>query len=178
MPSASQLGLGFEQPLDRVLEALGLKLDFNYREEEDYIGPDEVVEEINRELAKIHKDLLLGIPGVSLVDNEDLNSNDRNLIDLGYTVVTYNGELRHVGPFLLNFAFDPSEMGDEEEDARLVIEVTSRYFPTLIDIESAHGGLKSLKPWQVKLQSKIQEKISEKYPIFKEASWLVTEHWY
>lgn len=57
-----------------------------------------------------------------------------------YLVESPYGE-RTAVPFGMNFLYDPDEAGDYPEDVSLGVSLSSRYFPTLLDMESTHGGL-------------------------------------
>ena len=48
---------------------------------------------------------------------------------------------RRTRAFTLSFEYDPTEIGDEPKDCSLGINLSSRYYPVVLDISSPNGGL-------------------------------------
>ena len=48
---------------------------------------------------------------------------------------------RRTSIFGLSFNYDTDEIGDEPDDCSLGINLSARYFPTVLDISDPHGGL-------------------------------------
>ncbi len=57
-----------------------------------------------------------------------------------YTVDSPYG-VRQSSPMRLFFHYDPAEMGDEPKDLTLGFNLTSRYYPCILDMEDPHGAI-------------------------------------
>jgi len=87
---------------------------------------------------------------------------------------------RQTGGFSLCLQYDEDEIGDEPQDVTLGINLSSRYFPTVLDIESAHGVMRSVIEFET-LQPRIEicrEEIVKRLPAFAEAKVFIREIFY
>lgn len=82
--------------------------------------------------------------------------------------------------FSICLTYDPDEIGDDPQDATIGIDLSSRYRPTVLDIESAHGVMRSVIEFE-DLQPRIaicREEIVKRLPAFAEAKVFIREIFY
>ena len=87
---------------------------------------------------------------------------------------------RQTPGFSICLTYDPDEIGDEPQDATIGIDLSSRYRPIVLDIESAHGAMRSVIEFE-ELQPRIQvcrEEIVKRLPAFAEAKVFIREVFY
>jgi len=87
---------------------------------------------------------------------------------------------RQTGGFSICLTYDPDEIGDEPQDATIGIDLSSRYSPTVLDIENAHGGMRSVIEFE-EIQPRIEvcrEEIVKRLPAFAEAKIFIREIFY
>lgn len=87
---------------------------------------------------------------------------------------------RETGCFSLCLVYDEDEIGDEPEDATIGVNLSSRYFPTLLDIESPHGALGSVIDFDALVPqiAICREEIVKRLPVFGEAKVFFREIFY
>lgn len=173
MAHGIELILGFcysDSPelLKKAVEELKLDLDTS-RESHEYLMPDEAKAMVNQKLKEIH---LLCLKELGFKVNKNPKSRYVN-------VETPLGE-REFASFTIELLLDPHEMGEDINCAVFGVSISGRYFPTFADWKSPHGTLYPLSfNEDIKKCMEISAKhISEEFPIFKEANWIVKEIWY
>ena len=69
-----------------------------------------------------------------------IQSVNKHLSD-GYFDVTTEYGTKTAAPWGLALQFDPHEVGEGPEHVTLGVDLSSRYFPTFIDMKNSHGTL-------------------------------------
>lgn len=136
MAYGTELFLGFANPemLDIVAQ-LGLTVDLSNDEdrEEERVGPENVLEDINAKLKQAYVDCL----------QNDLHFNLRKRKiqnDGAYPIMETPLGLRELSPWRLDLHFDPDEMGEDQSQAIFGVSLIGRYFPKFLDWANQHGG--------------------------------------
>jgi hypothetical protein len=100
--------------------------------------------------------------------------------DQGYTIYQTPFGERVASSCWLCLNYDPDEIGDEPEDATIGINLSSRYFPCILDIENPHGTLGNVVDFDA-LVSQIaicREEIVKRLPAFADAKVFFREIFY
>ena len=183
MPADREIHLGFIGPdaIYRTIDALGLQVldwedemptttsalrskpfDLFEFDEQSYLKVNAVLREAYQAVAA-----RLGWTFIGTTDN------DYMIYDTPYG-------RRQTGGFSICLTYDPDEIGDEPQDATIGIDLSSRYSPAVLDIESAHGGMRSVIEFE-ELQPRIEacrEEIVKRLPAFTEAKIFIREIFY
>lgn len=69
------------------------------------------------------------------------DKSDKSYSRKDYPIYETPWGLRQVSPFRLNYIFDKHEMGESPDDMSIGIALSSRYYPTFLDLKDAHGGI-------------------------------------
>lgn len=91
--------------------------------------------------------------------------------DEAYTIFDTPYGQRKTSPFSLCLCYDEDEIGDEPEDATFGINLSSRYYPSVLDVKNPHGtigttvDLESMAP-EIKI---CREEIVKRLPAFADA---------
>lgn len=87
---------------------------------------------------------------------------------------------RQTPGFLFGLEYDEDEVCDEPEDATLGIGLSSRYFPAVLDMESAHGTLRTASGLEEMMPviAICREEIVKRLPAFAEAKVYIREIFY
>ena len=133
---ADKLGLEIKSYDDEKLYTVAdLTLtDHDFVEDQIYIETS--TNEIDVKMRKVHDAVM------AKMDYKFLGYNDNNRVqDDKYPVYDTPWGLRETTPFHFDFVFDPYEMGENAEHMTLGVALSSRYFPTFIDMEDPNGGI-------------------------------------
>lgn len=182
MPAACEIHLGFIGPkaIYDTIDALGLEVL-------DIDGNPTTTDDLRSNSFD-----LIEFEAESLIKIEDLLDEAYKAVAsrMGWTFVgqghgahtVYDTPFgrRETSSFSLCLTYDNDEIGDRPEDATIGVNLSSRYFPTVLDIDDEHGGLGtvidigSLMP-QIDI---CREEIVKRLPAFGEAKVLIREIFY
>ena len=101
-------------------------------------------------------------------------------IGSGYYIIDSEFGKRESSPWSFDIQFDPHEVGDRPEDATMGINLSSRYFPTFLDMHNMHGTLGSIIDFEA-LHKDIEiakEEIIKLIPEMADAKIVTRDIWY
>lgn len=164
MPSGAEIVLGFTTWNDSkaVMGNMGLKYDKDERDFSDSCAVQ--LNRINGLLKDIHRQCLVDA-GFTVIGTT------RN----GYIEATTPAGKREFAPFAIEVIYDPDEMGDEEP--RLGIAISGRYFPTFADWYDGSGALYNARGIE-KSMAIARKRILEYFSEFAQAEYMIVERWY
>lgn len=96
-----------------------------------------------------------------------------------YIYNTPKGE-RETVSFNLHIQFDTNEVGDEDEDITMGLNLSARYYPTVLDGENVHGGLGPTIDIEALMPTIAicKEEIIKRLPAFQDAKIIIRDIFY
>lgn len=182
MPADREIHFGFVGPeaIFTAIEAMGLPVA-------DYNGTSTTVDALR---AETFDDFEIDPDGATDIHRTLREAYEAIAARLGWTLIAVENDhytiydtpfgRRKTSPFSLRLQYDEDEIGDEPEDATLGVNLSSRYFPSVLDVKNAHGTIGSVIDFDA-LAPEIaicREEIVKRLPVFAEAKVFFREIFY